>query len=232
MVIDYAQTCQSNLCHYYFVMRTDISSTLSLIDFLFQIRYLSDDDSEQQLLPQWLGEYDNHYFEIMKVCSSDPKFGEVFQRALNTLCQDVLRKCFDFYYESDNMRLFVSDTDTIYLMDMLYLDAIVGTMDKFLEAFFEYYNTWKDHPKVIVQRHVKVNPAKKVESKSRPNIPREARNILEAWFRANVDNPYPKARDKEHLCTQTGLTIKKVDNWFINERSRKWHLYKKDMDLH
>ena len=42
-----------------------------------------------------------------------------------------------------------------------------------------------------------------------------------------VSYPYPKVHEKERLSYQTGLSIKKVENWFINERSRKWHLYRK-----
>ena len=32
-------------------------------------------------------------------------------------------------------------------------------------------------------------------------------------------------KEKERLSVTSGLTIKKIENWFINERSRKWHLY-------
>lgn len=62
--------------------------------------------------------------------------------------------------------------------------------------------------------------------KKRPNLPSQAKDILSSWFREHVDHPYPSQAEKNELSEQTGLSLQKVDNWFINERSRKWQTYR------
>ena len=62
--------------------------------------------------------------------------------------------------------------------------------------------------------------------KKRPNLPVQAKDILSSWFREHVDHPYPSQAEKSDLSEQTGLSLQKVDNWFINERSRKWQTYR------
>ena len=62
--------------------------------------------------------------------------------------------------------------------------------------------------------------------KKRPNLPSQAKDILSNWFREHVDHPYPSQAEKNELSEQTGLSLQKVDNWFINERSRKWQTYR------
>ena len=63
--------------------------------------------------------------------------------------------------------------------------------------------------------------------KTRPNLPAQAKDILSSWFRHHVEHPYPTQSEKVELSERTGLTLQKVDNWFINERSRKWQLYRR-----
>ena len=114
----------------------------------------------------------------------------------------------------------------------VYHFAHIGNLRSYImEDVLECTKVWRNQVQLSSQTKKSANP-KKVETKTRPNIPRKARDILEAWFKDNVDSPYPKLHDKERLCIQTGLSMKKIDNWFINERSRKWHLYKRNSSLH
>lgn len=46
--------------------------------------------------------------------------------------------------------------------------------------------------------------------------------ILTRWFHANFEHPYPDDDDKEKLARASGLSVKQVSNWFINQRVRKW----------
>ena len=46
--------------------------------------------------------------------------------------------------------------------------------------------------------------------------------VLTRWFHANFEHPYPEDEDKEKLARESGLSVKQVSNWFINQRVRKW----------
>lgn len=63
--------------------------------------------------------------------------------------------------------------------------------------------------------------------KKRPNLPAHAKDILSSWFSHHVEHPYPTQSEKVELSERTGLSLQKVDNWFINERSRKWQSYRR-----
>ena len=55
----------------------------------------------------------------------------------------------------------------------------------------------------------------------------DAKDILSSWFSNHVEHPYPTQAEKVELSEKTGLSLQKVDNWFINERSRKWQTYRR-----
>jgi DNA-directed RNA polymerase delta subunit len=43
---------------------------------------------------------------------------------------------------------------------------------------------------------------------------------MKDWLYTHVDNPYPSQADKDAMVDATGLTIKQINNWFINARRR------------
>jgi len=45
-------------------------------------------------------------------------------------------------------------------------------------------------------------------------------DILRAWLFQNIRHPYPSEEEKRDLCTQSGLNLLQVNNWFINARRR------------
>ena len=47
----------------------------------------------------------------------------------------------------------------------------------------------------------------------RANLPQAARFILEEWFRANSEHPYPSDADKDRLAARAGITNAQVSNW-------------------
>ena len=49
-----------------------------------------------------------------------------------------------------------------------------------------------------------------------------SQQILTAWFKAHIDNPYPDDDEKDELMLSTGLSPKQVNNWFVNARRRSW----------
>ncbi|XP_074579345.1 homeobox protein knotted-1-like 13 [Curcuma longa] len=46
--------------------------------------------------------------------------------------------------------------------------------------------------------------------------------LLKAWWRSHSKWPYPTEEDKVRLVQQTGLELKQINNWFINQRKRNW----------
>jgi hypothetical protein len=71
----------------------------------------------------------------------------------------------------------------------------------------------------------KYTSARRQKQINRPkhNHPREAKEILQAWFYSHLHatgRPYPSNDVKEELVVQTGLTLKQITNFYINERKR------------
>ena len=96
----------------------------------------------------------------------------------------------------------------------------------------------EEEEEVFTTSHCSGNPSRSSSSfsssssshqtkKRRPNLPSHAKSILSEWFQCHVDHPYPSQNEKQDLSLRTGLSIQKVDNWFINERSRKWSSYRR-----
>jgi len=61
-----------------------------------------------------------------------------------------------------------------------------------------------------------------LRSKRRGNLPRHSTNVLKSWLFSHFLHPYPSESEKKDLCTETGLTLTQVNNWFINQRVRTW----------
>ncbi|KAJ9535996.1 hypothetical protein OSB04_un000838 [Centaurea solstitialis] len=43
------------------------------------------------------------------------------------------------------------------------------------------------------------------------------------WIRARPQLDFPVDDDKARLVQETGLQLKQINNWFINQRKRNWH---------
>ncbi|KAF0906048.1 hypothetical protein E2562_009060 [Oryza meyeriana var. granulata] len=54
-------------------------------------------------------------------------------------------------------------------------------------------------------------------------LPGDTASILKAWWQAHSKWPYPTEDDKARLVQETGLQLKQINNWFINQRKRNWH---------
>eukprot|EP01113_Clastostelium_recurvatum_P016667 TRINITY_DN19609_c0_g1_i1.p1 TRINITY_DN19609_c0_g1~~TRINITY_DN19609_c0_g1_i1.p1 ORF type:complete len:209 (-),score=48.32 TRINITY_DN19609_c0_g1_i1:47-673(-) len=51
-------------------------------------------------------------------------------------------------------------------------------------------------------------------------LPETSTELLKGWLFAHIKNPYPSEEEKVQLCTQTGLDMTQIANWFINARRR------------
>ncbi|XP_022729253.1 homeobox protein knotted-1-like LET12 isoform X3 [Durio zibethinus] len=54
-------------------------------------------------------------------------------------------------------------------------------------------------------------------------LPGDTTSLLKAWWQSHSKWPYPTEEDKAKLVQETGLQLKQINNWFINQRKRNWH---------
>ncbi|KAJ7561751.1 hypothetical protein O6H91_03G040000 [Diphasiastrum complanatum] len=55
-------------------------------------------------------------------------------------------------------------------------------------------------------------------------LPGDTTSVLKAWWHAHSKWPYPSVEDeKARLVQETGLELKQINNWFINQRKRNWN---------
>ncbi|XP_051137710.1 homeobox protein HD1-like [Andrographis paniculata] len=54
-------------------------------------------------------------------------------------------------------------------------------------------------------------------------LPGNTTCVLKNWWQQHSKWPYPTEDDKAKLVEQTGLQLKQINNWFINQRKRNWH---------
>ncbi|XP_059453569.1 homeobox protein knotted-1-like 3 isoform X4 [Corylus avellana] len=55
-------------------------------------------------------------------------------------------------------------------------------------------------------------------------LPGDTTSLLKAWWQSHSKWPYPTEEDKARLVLETGLQLKQINNWFINQRKRNWHI--------
>jgi hypothetical protein len=54
-------------------------------------------------------------------------------------------------------------------------------------------------------------------------LPGDTTSTLKSWWQSHSKWPYPTEEDKTRLVQETGLQLKQINNWFINQRKRNWH---------
>ncbi|KMZ66610.1 Homeobox protein knotted-1-like 3 [Zostera marina] len=54
-------------------------------------------------------------------------------------------------------------------------------------------------------------------------LPGDTTSRLKEWWQSHSKWPYPTEDDKARLVQETGLHLKQINNWFINQRKRNWH---------
>ncbi|MED6184766.1 Homeobox protein knotted-1-like let6 [Stylosanthes scabra] len=61
-----------------------------------------------------------------------------------------------------------------------------------------------------------------LKKKKNGKLPKEARQQLLEWWNRHYKWPYPSESQKQALAESTGLDLKQINNWFINQRKRHW----------
>ncbi|EMS59259.1 Homeobox protein KNOX3 [Triticum urartu] len=60
------------------------------------------------------------------------------------------------------------------------------------------------------------------KKKKKGKLPKDARQQLLSWWEMHYKWPYPSESQKVALAESTGLDLKQINNWFINQRKRHW----------
>ncbi|WOL15988.1 homeobox protein knotted-1-like 1 [Canna indica] len=61
-----------------------------------------------------------------------------------------------------------------------------------------------------------------LKKRKKGKLPKEARMTLLDWWNTHYQWPYPTEEKKAELARKTGLEQKQINNWFINQRKRRW----------
>ncbi|XP_050888472.1 homeobox protein knotted-1-like 1 isoform X2 [Lathyrus oleraceus] len=61
-----------------------------------------------------------------------------------------------------------------------------------------------------------------LKKRKKGKLPKDARIALLDWWNIHYRWPYPTEDEKMQLSETTGLDIKQINNWFINQRKRHW----------
>lgn len=71
------------------------------------------------------------------------------------------------------------------------------------------------------------NPPKKKKSQGRGrsnSLPSHVVDYLKKWLMSpeHINHPYPSESEKARMVADTGIEIKRLNNWFVNNRIRFW----------
>jgi hypothetical protein len=69
-----------------------------------------------------------------------------------------------------------------------------------------------------------IKPTKQINTKKSPSLPQETVEYLKAWMMSpeHIAHPYPTEQEKAEIMAETGIELKQLTNWFVNNRKRFW----------
>ena len=64
----------------------------------------------------------------------------------------------------------------------------------------------------------------KDKKKKSTSLPASTVEYLKAWMMSpeHVAHPYPTEKEKSQIMADTGIELKQLTNWFVNNRKRYW----------
>ena len=73
---------------------------------------------------------------------------------------------------------------------------------------------------ILLENTNRENASKKMVVKPRPHLNREAVQLMENWYRTNMEHPYPTNTTIELLANNGNISTDQVKKWFANKRNR------------
>ena len=81
----------------------------------------------------------------------------------------------------------------------------------------------KKIPRTVSTGSVTPSPPSKTKRKS-TSLPQETVDYLKNWIMSpeHIAHPYPTEQEKAQIMKDTGIELKQLTNWFVNNRKRYW----------
>ena len=207
--------------------------------YVFPGKLVGDSRQGQPTLNEYKNEVSKSEEQLNNACNGDIDLFHSLRNDVMVTFSFIDNLVESFMENATRMLLFESEKDARELISIVSLDMKKAILDYALQYVFQY-NTCvekgqleeKEEDLYTVSQQSDSStrpspPSVHQSKKRRPNLPSHAKSILSEWFQCHVDHPYPSQNEKQDLSLRTGLSIQKVDNWFINERSRKWSSYRR-----
>lgn len=95
-------------------------------------------------------------------------------------------------------------------------------------------HSYNNHPLYHRSRHHKTNytimksstapSSQKDKKRKTTSLPSSTVDYLKAWMMSpeHVAHPYPTEKEKAQIMADTGIELKQLTNWFVNNRKRYW----------
>ena len=83
----------------------------------------------------------------------------------------------------------------------------------------------KDPEKMVIKTKKTPKKSKKAgTTNTGKSLPSEVVAYLRAWMMSpeHIEHPYPTAEEKQKIMADTGIEMKQLSNWFMNNRKRYW----------
>ena len=66
--------------------------------------------------------------------------------------------------------------------------------------------------------------SKVTNTKKSASLPQETVDYLKSWMMSpeHIARPYPTEQEKAQIMAETGIELKQLTNWFVNNRKRYW----------
>ena len=64
----------------------------------------------------------------------------------------------------------------------------------------------------------------KEKKRKTTSLPSSTVEYLKAWMMSpeHINHPYPTEKEKAQIMSDTGIELKQLTNWFVNNRKRDW----------
>lgn len=95
-----------------------------------------------------------------------------------------------------------------------------------IERFFNSLNQQEQPSETSVRQKQKLDLDYSSSSRSQcyHKLPEHAVKLMQEWYNAHLDDPYPRSPDKKRFITEGNITAQQCRSWFANRRQRLKHV--------
>ncbi|KAK3099947.1 hypothetical protein FSP39_012268 [Pinctada imbricata] len=93
------------------------------------------------------------------------------------------------------------------------IDRVEISVDTMEEALTQQLNATQTQTSTT-------RPPTQYSAPTQPSLSQRSIRLMEVWYHAHIDHPYPDTQDVETLATAGNITEEQVKKWFANKRNR------------